>query len=306
MSPQQYAPPPGPPPDDISLPADPAPQLPSTGATVPNYSAAAIYAPGAPAAVFDQPPPQEPLPSYTDTVRSPSESKLLPAFSIIQIVCVIISVILFIAHITNASILERGHRAAMYVAAGLFAGCFVLHICSFVFAFRLRGSIIMPLCVSLSMVMAVIAQVISIAVLYQEKDSPVKSCLERNGIPEDRWHDKSMTGNGGYSSPKSNWDTCSSSWNAYAVWNIVWLVAILLVTPFFVTIAFMYNAHNRAAATAARTMSQPTDEWENESYAMSTVPPYDPESDPLSEHERKLIDAKIEYPEPEASGSQRA
>ena len=302
---QQYAPPPGPPPDDISSSADPAPYMPSTGAFAPNSSAAAIYAPGVPAAAFDQPPPQEPLPSYTDTVRPPSENKLLPAFTIIQVICIIIAIILLIAHITNAGILDQGHRAAMYVAAGLFACCFVLHICALVFVLRLRGHIITPLCVSLSMVLAIVAQVISIAVLYEGKDSTVISCLERNSIPEDQWHDKYMAGNRGYSTPESYWDACSSSWNAYAVWNIVWFVAILLVTPFFITIAFMCNAHNRAAATAARAMYQPTDDWENESYAMSAVPPYDLESDPLSEHERKLIDAKIEYPEPGASDSQR-
>lgn len=237
---------------------------------------------------YDAPPPQEPLPSYTDTVRVSFENSLMPMFTIIQIICIIFAAVLFVAHLFNARLFGSDTSAIQYVCAAIFAVCFVIHVFVIVAGHNMRGSRKVPIIVTVSISLALIAQIMSVAQLYARKEIVMARCLSASGVSSANVSDQSDV-----------MDACHSVWEGYVVWNIVWLVAIVLVGPVFALVAFKCDMREKKAAQANAFVSQGGPSWDGDAYAMSTVPPYDPSTDPLSQQERELADAKLDYPDPD-------
>ena len=294
-----YAPPQGPPQatHDTAFAPSPAAYAPngSIVQTGPGGYPAGDYAPyggggGVPTA-YDAPPPQEPLPSYTDTVRLSIENSLMPIFSVMQVICIIFAAILFVAHLFNSSVIRDETNAVQYVCVAIFAVCFLIHIFVVVAGYNMRGRRKVPILVTTSITLAGIAQIISIAQLYARKDAAVVQCLRDNDIPPSEYHQPAG------SESLSPWDQCHSVWEGYAVWNIVWLVAIVLIGPVFVLVAFKCDAREKRVAESNAFAAQGEPGLGTEAYAMSAVPPYDPSTDPLSREERELADAKLDYPD---------
>ncbi|WFD36770.1 hypothetical protein MCUN1_003657 [Malassezia cuniculi] len=246
--------------------------------------------------------PPERLPTYTETVRAKLENSLLPFFTVMQIICIILAAILFISHILNA-VDFASSKALQYVAAILFIVCFAIHLFLLVAMSSLRTSMTIVYLVALSMAVALVAQIISVAQLYRDKTPSVEKCLNDSGVPQSEWH-TSIGYNRYGKTGDTYWDACNARWNGYVVWNIAWLVGIVIISPCFCIIA--YKCYQREAAAAySQRMTGPSDGWGNESFAMTTVPPYDPSTDPLTEQERRMVDAKLDYPDPDSSSIHR-
>ena len=184
----------------------------------------------------DTEPPPERLPPYSEAVRWVAHNSLRPGFILSQLVCLIVCISLAISSFGAVdSNYPNQYNNLMYVAGAIQIVCAITFLTG-VFA----GSSGRPFMLKVfeyicapAMVAVLASQVLCIAADYGNKKKVVDSCT-----------DELVRDNSGLSYASDLQDeahaSCHSTWQSQTVWDIVWLVLILLFGTFFAFLAYRY------------------------------------------------------------------
>ncbi|WFD04026.1 hypothetical protein MOBT1_002723 [Malassezia obtusa] len=243
--------------------------------------------------------PSDVPPSYADSVRWFFYNSLQPAYLFISLVSAIAAIFLCAIEWRSMSDSEGIVQVLCIVPAVLFTVCTVLQIFAFVAGLGQRIHLL-RLAVRLSVVsmgLALAAIIIALANVYANKESIFAQCRAKTFAA---LNGPMPAGTASVEDEQNVNDYCQYSWNEDAVWDIVWLILILIFSVVYVSLAyrFLRKVENPGFAEA-RTRPLPADGRafdaqvdETNTYAMDGLPRR-ASRDKLVDDEA-LVDAKMD------------
>lgn len=242
--------------------------------------------------------PSNVAPTYSDSVRSLLYNSLRPAFIIAHGLAALVALILAALHWRSLALEDGKVKLFTTVSAALFTVVCVAEVVGFlagVFAhvgmvkLFSRSSVVV-------LIMALVAQILALVNIYANRHPMISQCIAY----ESRYTgDIEQSGDEATQEPTAS-DICSDMWHTAAVWNILWLVLIVLVGGIFyvLTLRYLQKMQDPGAGrrpTQPYTVNDHHDLEAPNTYPMSTVSHSVFPRDELDANEDAFDDDKVDF-----------
>ncbi|WFD44152.1 hypothetical protein MPSI1_002818 [Malassezia psittaci] len=182
----------------------------------------------------------EPLPSYADSMGQMFQRSLRPAYLFTTLVSGVAAAILCAIQWRFMLNYSGRVKTLSLVSALLFTACTALQLCAFLVGVLTHGPLMRQAghAALISTVLALVAEILSISNVYANQSDIMSQCAANYTSFMSGDDDDGMDSS--YVDQNDANDVCKYNWNEKAVWNVAWLILILIFSCIYIVLSHRF------------------------------------------------------------------